>query len=75
MNIFQRLFQSNKERAARFREVRTRKLDHDANGRAGGSLPAVSRGRDELRAELEAKGGIADKRWGAKRLLAELDRL
>lgn len=74
MKIFERLFKSNKARASRHREQRAKKLqlDHDASGKAGGSLPAKVRGLDELRAEVEAKGGVADKRWGQKRLLAEI---
>lgn len=77
MNIFQRLFKSNKARAERYKAVRAKnlQLDHDKSGKAGGSLPAEVRGLDELRAAVVAKGGIPDKRWGAKRLQAEIDRL
>lgn len=44
-------------------------LDHDANGRAGGSLPADERGLGDLRAEYTKAFGVApDRRWGEKRL-------
>lgn len=77
MIIFERLFKSNKDRASRHREQRAKKLqlDHDDSGKAGGSMPSQVRGLAELRAELETKGGVIDKRWGEKRLLAEIARL
>lgn len=49
-------------------------LDHDANGRAGGSLPASERGLDELRAQYaELFGTEPDKRLGEKRLQDAID--
>ena len=43
-------------------------LDHDKDGEKGGSLPAAERGKDEIWAELEARGIEYDRRWGMKRL-------
>lgn len=50
----------------------THPLDHDADGRKGGSLPASQRGKDELYAALDAAGIEYDKRWGRARLEALL---
>lgn len=36
-SIFRRLFQKNRERAARFAEQRRHALDHDGDGKRGGS--------------------------------------
>jgi hypothetical protein len=47
-------------------------LDHDRKDGPGGSFPAPLRGLDELRAEAEALGVKVDRRWGDKRLLAEI---
>lgn len=47
-------------------------LDHDGDGAAGGSLPSTERGLDELRAEAEALGVKADRRWGEARIRDEI---
>jgi hypothetical protein len=48
-------------------------LDADLKfGTFTGSVPAAVRGLDELRAEAEALGIKVDRRWGDKRLLAEI---
>lgn len=47
-------------------------LDHDGDGEKGGSLPAEKRDVAGLQAEAEALGVAVDKRWGEKRLLAEI---
>jgi hypothetical protein len=47
-------------------------LDHDGDGRKGGSLPASQRGKDDLYAALEAAGIEFDRRWGRTRLEALL---
>jgi hypothetical protein len=48
-------------------------LDADLKfGTFTGSIPAAVRGLDELRAEAEALGIKVDRRWGDKRLLAEI---
>jgi len=54
----------------------TSPLDHDGDGAAGGSLPAAERGEDidKLRADAEALNIAVDRRWGAKRLQAEIDK-
>jgi len=51
-------------------------LDHDGDGASGGSLPASERGEDidKLRADAEALNIAIDRRWGAKRLQAEIDK-
>jgi len=51
-------------------------LDHDGDGAPGGSLPAAERGEDidKLRAAAEALNIAIDRRWGAKRLQAEIDK-
>lgn len=51
-------------------------LDHDGDGSPGGSLPAAERGEDidKLRADAEALGIAIDRRWGARRLQAEIDK-
>lgn len=49
-------------------------LDHDGDGEKGGSVPAEDRGLDGLRADAEGLGVVVDKRWGAKRLQAEIDK-
>lgn len=48
-------------------------LDHDRDGRPGGSLPAGERGLEDLRAQAAARGIKVDRRWGERRLRAELD--
>jgi hypothetical protein len=47
-------------------------LDHDGDGRKGGSLPASQRGKDDLYTALDAAGIQYDKRWGRTRLEALL---
>ena len=47
-------------------------FDRNGDGRPGGSLPAAQRGLDDLKAEAEALGITIDRRWGEKRLLAEI---
>ena len=47
-------------------------LDHDGDGNPDGSLPASERGLDDLRAEAEALGIKADRRWGEARLRDEI---
>ena len=54
-------------------ETNIPQLDHDDNGKAGGSLPASERGLDELRTEAESLGVKVDQRWGAPRLQQEID--
>lgn len=54
-------------------ETNIPQLDHDDNGKAGGSLPASERGLDDLRAEAESLGVKVDQRWGAPRLQQEID--
>lgn len=51
-------------------------LDHDGDGGSGGSLPAAERGEDidKLRADAEALNITVDRRWGWKRLQAEIDK-
>jgi hypothetical protein len=49
-------------------------LDHDGDGRPGGSLPAKNRGLDELKVEAQSLGVKVDKRWGEARLLAEIEK-
>lgn len=51
-------------------------LDHDGDGAPGGSLPAAERSEDldKLRADAEALNIAVDRRWGAKRLQAEIDK-
>lgn len=55
-------------------EVR-HQLDHDGDGRPGGSLPAAERDVcDHLRAEYERiTGSPADRRWGEARLRKEIE--
>lgn len=52
----------------------THPLDHDADGRPGGSLPAAERNVcEELREEYERlTGSSADRRWGEARLRQEI---
>lgn len=47
-------------------------LDHDRDGRPGGSMPASARDLDELRAEAARLGIKVDGRWGARRLRAAI---
>jgi hypothetical protein len=54
-------------------ETNIPQLDHDENGKAGGSLPASERGLDDLRAEAESLGVKVNQRWGAPRLQQEID--
>jgi hypothetical protein len=54
--------------------VTTHPLDRDSDGAPGGSLPAAERGLDALKTEAEALGVRVDRRWGEKRLLAEIER-
>lgn len=64
------------EAAARARRQAFHQLDHDRNGRPGGSLPASARALDDLRAAYELLAGqAADKRWGRKRLEAKIEAL
>jgi hypothetical protein len=49
-------------------------LDHDGDGEPGGSLPSEKRDVAALQAEVEALGVTVDKRWGEKRLLAEIEK-
>jgi hypothetical protein len=55
-------------------------LDHDSDGKKGGSLPDDQRvlpgsATDSLRAEFkELTGKDADSRWGAARLAAEIEK-
>lgn len=49
-------------------------LDHDKDGRPGGSLPAAQRDLDDLRVQYEELFGSApDRRWGAPRLQSAID--
>jgi len=48
------------------------RFDHNGDGRPGGSLPAEKRGLSALKEEAKAKGVKIDRRWGAKRILAEI---
>lgn len=49
-------------------------LDHDGDGRKGGSLPASDREMDDLRAQYEELFGDApDGRWGEKRVRDAID--
>jgi hypothetical protein len=48
-------------------------FDYDGDGSPGGSLPASQRGLDELKAEAHALGVKVDRRWGERRLRAEID--
>jgi len=52
----------------------THPLDHDNDGHPGGSLPAAKRGLDELKSEAEALGIAIDRRWGERRLRAEIEK-
>jgi hypothetical protein len=47
-------------------------LDLDGDGAPGGSLPEEERGLEALQAEAEALGIAVDRRWGEKRLRAEI---
>lgn len=47
-------------------------LDHDSYGVKGGSKSVAEGGLDDLRAEADALGIAVDRRWGDKRLLAEI---
>jgi hypothetical protein len=48
------------------------KFDRNGDGVPGGSLPASERGLDELKSEAESLGITIDRRWGEKRLRAEI---
>ena len=49
-------------------------LDHDGDGRKGGSKPAADRDIEDLRQQYEELFGEApDKRWGAARLQTAID--
>jgi hypothetical protein len=43
-------------------------LDHDGDGKPGGSLPSDQRGLHELRAEARALGISVDRRWSEARI-------
>lgn len=47
-------------------------LDHDGDGKPGGSLDSEHDGLNGLRAEAERLGVKVDKRWGEKRLNDEI---
>lgn len=48
-------------------------LDHDGNGKPGGSKPSSERGLADLQAEYERFAGVKpDMRWGEGRLRAEI---
>jgi hypothetical protein len=49
-------------------------LDHDGDGKAGGSKPAEQRGLDDLMKQADELGAKVDKRWGEDRLRAEIDK-
>jgi hypothetical protein len=50
------------------------KFDHNGDGKPGGSKPAAERGLDELKAEAIALGITIDRRWGERRLRAEIEK-
>jgi len=50
------------------------KFDHNGDGRPGGSKPAAERGLDDLKAEAIALGITIDRRWGERRLRAEIEK-
>lgn len=49
-------------------------LDHDGDGRKGGSKPASDREIDDLRSQYEELfGEVPDRRWGDKRIREAID--
>jgi hypothetical protein len=50
------------------------KFDHNGDGKPGGSKPASQRGLGDLKAEAIALGIAIDRRWGERRLRAEIEK-